>query len=122
MPSTTIWIGRILVLIGIIGYGYGYFVTENPSVTALIPAVFGALLMLLGHLALAREGMAKHLMHAAVIVGLTGFAIPLVRLISGLGSGKPFGFASFMLLAMAFVCFLHFALSIRSFISARRGE
>src|SRR5215218_1451851 len=72
MPSTSVWFGRILILLGIIGYGYG-MTTPNPSITALIPAVFGVILMALGHIAQSKENLRKHLMHGAVLVGLIGF-------------------------------------------------
>src|SRR5687768_6450471 len=80
MPAYAIWIGRLLVLVGIVGYGYGLY-SGHASLTALIPAAFGIVLMTLGHVAVAKESLRKHLMHAAVIVGLLGFILPVARLI-----------------------------------------
>src|ERR1041385_2065874 len=85
MPNIAIWGGRLLVLIGIVGYAYGMY-EGNASLTALIPAAFGIVLMLLGHLSVAKENLRKPLMHAAVIIALLGFILPAGRLISKIGT------------------------------------
>lgn len=117
MPSTAIWCGRLLVLIGIIGYGYG-MMNGSASMTAMIPAGFGAVLMLLGHLSNGMENLRKHLMHLALLVALIGFVIPMWRYISSVGT-TGFTFTSAMLLSMAGACLLFLVLGIRSFIAAR---
>src|SRR3569623_1188836 len=94
MPSTAIWFGRILVLVGIIGYVWGYL---NPplSYTSLIPAGFGIVLMLLGHLSAMVDSMRKHLMHVAVIFGLLGFLAALGGLFrKGIPAGNSAGIVS----------------------------
>jgi hypothetical protein len=118
MPSTAIWCGRILVLIGILGYAWGYF---NPplSYTSLIPAGFGVALMLFGHLSLMQESMRKHLMHVAVIIGLLGFLAALGGLFrKGIPAGISAGIVSEI--AMAAVCLVFVVLCVRSFIAVRR--
>jgi hypothetical protein len=120
MPNTAIWTGRLLVLIGIIGYGYGIY-GGNASLTAFIPAAFGILLMLLGHLAAAKEDLRKHLMHAAVIIALLGFILPLGRLLSKL-SDLTLSAAVVSQIAMAAVCLIFVVLAVRSFIAARTSE
>jgi hypothetical protein len=119
MPTYSIWFGRLLVAVGIIGYGYGMFV-GNASLTALIPAAFGLVLMLLGHLAVAKEDLRKHLMHAAILIALFGFILPAVRLATRFGELRPSG-AVVSQLAMALLCLLFVILAVRSFISARRS-
>ena len=119
MPTYSIWFGRLLVAVGIIGYGYGMF-AGNASLTALIPAVFGVVLMLLGHLAVAKEGLLKHLMHAAILIALIGFILPAVRLATRVGELTPSA-AVVSQLAMALLCLLFVILAVRSFISARRS-
>ena len=118
MPGYSIWIGRLLVLVGIVGYGYGLF-SGHASLTALIPAVFGIVLMILGHAAHAKEALRKHLMHAAVIVGFLGFILPLARLIPRIGE-LSLSAAVVSQLAMALLCLVFVVLAIRSFILARR--
>ena len=117
MPGYAIWIGRLLVLVGIVGYGYGLY-TGHASLTALIPAVFGILLMVLGHVAHAKESLRKHLMHAAVIVGLLGFILPMVRLLPRAGE-LTLSAAVVSQIAMALLCLVFVVLSIRSFVAAR---
>ena len=67
MASTTILFGALLTLLGL----SGYFLTGASSPTALIPAIFGFLLLALGLLARS-EPMRKHAMHAAATVALVG--------------------------------------------------
>ena len=117
MPNTAILFGRLLIILGIIGYGYGAYV-GNASPTALIPSVFGLILMVIGHLANAKENLRKHLMHAAVLVGLLGFIIPLIRIISKI-SDFSLTLASSMLIAMSLLCLAFVALCVKSFIDAR---
>ena|SRR5687767_3877611 len=119
MPTYAIWFGRLLVAVGIIGYGYGMFI-GNASLTALIPAAFGIVLMLLGHLAVAKEPLRKHLMHAAVLIALIGFILPAARLVPRAGD-LTLSAAVISQLAMALLCLLFVIFAVRSFISARRS-
>jgi hypothetical protein len=120
MPQYSIWFGRLLVLVGIIGYAYGMY-AGSPSVTAFIPAAFGIILMLLGHIALKSEGLRKHLMHTALLVALIGFIVPAARLISKL-SALTLGAAVVSQLAMAVICLIFVLLGIRSFVAARSAQ
>ncbi len=120
MPATAIWFGRILIIIGVAGYAWGLY-GGNASLTAMIPAAFGIVLMLLGHLAIAMESLRKHLMHAAVIVGLIGFIMPAGRLISKF-SDITLSAAIVSQIAMAVFCLIFVVLAVRSFIAARKSE
>lgn len=118
MPSTAIWCGRILVLIGIAGYAWGFF--EPPlSYTSLIPAGFGIALMILGHLSLMKDSIRKHLMHVAVLIALLGFVAALGGMFR---KGVPTAFSAGVIseIAMAIVCVAFVVLGVRSFIAARR--
>ena len=119
MPTTSVWFGRLLIILGLIGYGYGLY-NGNASPTALIPAIFGVILMILGHLAQSKENLRKHLMHGAVIVGLLGFILPLGRILSNI-SNFSLTFASTMLISMALLCLVFVILCVKSFMDARRG-
>ena len=120
MPSTAIVSGVILILIGIIGYVFS-IVDGNTSLTALIPAAFGLLLVIFGFAARAKESLRKHLMHAAVLVALLGFIIPTARLVSQLSQLK-ISLAVLSQVAMALVCLLFVILAVKSFIDARRTQ
>lgn len=119
MPSTAITSGILLILIGIFGYVFS-IVDGNHSVTALIPAAFGVLLALFGLLAKSKENSRKHLMHAAVLVGLLGFLIPAGRLASQMSNIK-ISLAVLSQAAMALVCLAFVILCVKSFVDARRN-
>ena len=118
MPRTALWSGRLLILVGILGYAYGLYIGAA-SWTALIPAIVGALLMGLGYAALSSEGMRKHLMHAAVVIGLIGFVAAVSRLL--MKSGEfTMSVPAMSQIAMAVICLVFVVLAVRSFVVARR--
>lgn len=120
MPSTAITFGRILILIGVAGYLYGMFMSEYASLTALIPAAFGIILLVLGHISKAKDNLRKHLMHVAVLVGLLGFLASAGRLISKI-SEITLSAAYISQIAMALTCLAFVILCVRSFIEARKS-
>lgn len=119
MPSTSIACGALLILVGIIGYVYG-LMNNAASVTALIPAFFGIVLVILGFAAKSKENLRKHLMHGAVLIGLLGFILPLGRLLSKISS-ITLSAAVISQIAMALICLVFVILCVQSFINARRG-
>ncbi|MGB7068258.1 MAG: hypothetical protein WBD22_02075 [Pyrinomonadaceae bacterium] len=118
MPSTSIACGAILILIGVIGYING-MLADRASVTAMIPAFFGIVLLALGYAARIKEGLRRHLMHAAVVVALLGFILTAGRLVSKF-SELTYSAAVVSQVSMALVCLLFVILAIRSFADARR--
>ena len=120
MPSVSITCGIVLILIGVSGYIYG-LATGHASITAFIPAIVGILLAILGFAARSKENLRKHLMHAAVLIGLIGFLLPAGRLLSKI-SELTFSAAVVSQVLMALVCLLFVVLAVRSFIEARRSR
>lgn len=124
MPTTTIVCGVLLILIGIIGYGYG-MIGGNASPTALIPAVLGLILAILGFAAKAKENLRKHIMHGAVVVGLLGFLgtagsfLKISALLSGTADRPAAVVAQ---LATAVICVIFVLLCVKSFADARRNR
>ena len=118
MPSTSIGCGVLLLLIGIIGYVYG-LATGHASVTALIPAFFGVVLVVLGLWSGSKPDLRKHLMHVAVVVALLGFLLTAGRMLMKF-SELTVSAALFSQLSTAIVCLVFVVLSVRSFIAARR--
>jgi hypothetical protein len=118
MTLTAVYFGGLLVIIGIAGYLYGIS-TGHASLTALIPAVFGIAIGVLGFIGRLKESLRKHLMHVAVIFALLGFLLPAGRLLSNIGS---IGLTPAVIsqVSMALVCLVFVILSVRSFIAARR--
>lgn len=119
MATTTIGFGIALIVLGLAGY----FGTDRISITALIPAVFGALLILFGALA-QDEKKRKMAMHIAVVIGLVGFLgtvsglIDLPTLISGGTVARPAAVVAKSI--MAGLMAVYVALCVKSFIDARR--
>lgn len=115
MASTTIVFGILLTLLGLVGYAM-----TRTSMTALIPSLFGLLLLILGFLARS-ESIRKHAMHAAAavaLIGCIGALIPLLRTSSGV---RP-AIAVFSQVAMVVLTAVFVALCVRSFIAARRAR
>ena len=72
----------ILIVLGLASY----FLTGGVSVTALIPAFFGAVFVVLAIVARS-ESARKHAMHAAVALGLLGF-LGTLRVLPALARGE----------------------------------
>jgi len=122
VAKNTIYIGVFLILLGLAGY----FATSMVSWTALIPAFVGLPLAILGAVAL-KDELRKHAMHAAVVVGVFGFAgaaysfsKPLRVLISGQELERPI--AALMQGIMTLTCAVFVGLCVKSFIDARRAR
>jgi len=120
MPTTAIFCGVVLIVIGIAGYVVGVM-DSKASITALIPAFFGIVLAALGVASQAKEGLRKHLMHAALVVALLGFIATAGRLLSRVSelTASPAVIAQ---ASMAIVCLAFVILGIRSFAAARRNR
>jgi hypothetical protein len=118
MSHITVFTGLILIALGL----GGYFGTGQTSITALIPAFFGAPILILGILA-HKDSLRKHAMHGAVMIGLLGFLGGAFRLVQAAIAGEiklPVAFA--LTVAMTVVCGVFVALCVRSFIQARRAR
>lgn len=120
MPSTSIISGILLVLLGIAGYVFS-IIDGNTSLTALIPAIFGAALCILGVLARSKESLRMHLMHVAVLVGLLGFLVPAWRLFSR-RSDLTVSLAVLSQALMSIICLFFVILCVQSFVNARRNR
>lgn len=120
MPNTVINTGRLLILIGVIGYVIS-MANARTSVTALIPAFFGIVFLLLGYLARAKEGLRKHVMHGAVLLAIIGLLAVAGRLVSKIGefSLTP-AYIAQVVTALVFLGFI--VMAVRSFISARKAS
>lgn len=115
MPRLTVGTGLLLIALGAVAY----FATGRSSLTALIPAAFGVVLLVLGGLA-SREPIRKHAMHVASIVGLLGLLGALQRPVRAAVAGElDLSAAVTTQLLMALVCGCYFAICVRSFVQAR---
>ena len=129
MPVVTVVVGALLVALGLWGrFGgdwglwapLGLPAPEHLSGTALIPAYFGAALVVLGLVAL-KESLLKHAMHLAAMLGVLGFLAAGWRLLKArIDKGTVQGVAGASTAAMTVLCALFVALCVNSFIQARR--
>lgn len=122
MAKLAMIFGLILILLGV-----DMFVqTGSHAPTALIPAWFGIVLVVLGLAANSANSKRRMMaMHLAALVGLIGVIFAGWRGGAGLSaqmSGEILSRPGAMKeeLAMAIICFIFVLLSIRSFILARR--
>lgn len=121
MPAITIVAGLLMVAVGL--WGYLGAAVEDRSPTALIPAAFGLLLVVLGGLSFVAS-LRKHTMHFAAAVGLVGFLMPAGRLGMVLAQGKATlaDRGPQALLAMAVISAIFLGLCVNSFIQARKAR
>lgn len=117
MPGTTRLFGLILIVLGIASYT----LTGRTSLTAMIPAFFGAAFLICAMIA-RRESMRPHAMHAAVAIGLIGALAALGRGLPAALSGGAARPAVMSQLAMGVMLLVYVALGVRSFIAARRAR
>lgn len=132
MPAITILIGMMMLLVGIGSYGWAMVDAARnggyASPTALIPAAFGLILLVLGGIS-TNVKLRKHMMHAAVGIALIGFLAVASTLgirnytnIGNLITGKPVAnpIALGSQIFMAGACLLLVLLGVNSFVQARR--
>lgn len=122
MAPVTIGFGIALIVLGLGGYLY----PGVNSPTALIPAGFGLVFVVLGYLG-RKDHLRKHVMHAAAALGLVGCVVPgimgfpnLVRMLSGTEIQRPV--AAVTQSVMAVICGVFVVLCVRSFVAARRAR
>ncbi|MGD9902369.1 MAG: hypothetical protein AB7U83_02780 [Vicinamibacterales bacterium] len=114
MPGTTRVVGLILAVLGIVSY----VGTGRTSVTALIPAFFGVVFLVLAWLA-RNEAARKHVMHAAMLVALVGIGGTGSRLIGATDFTRPATIAQ-VVTVLVFAWYL--GQGIKSFRDARRAR
>ena len=117
MPIVTRVIGFLLVLLGVVGY----VATGAASITALIPALVGALFLVLA-LAARNPQARKHVMHFAVALALLAVLGVVPRIISGIGAGEIRRPAVLSQIAMATILAVYVLMGVKSFIDARRAR
>lgn len=116
MSNVVITVGALLVALG----AYAYTGSVSRSAMTLIPAIFGAVFIVLGALA-RKESLRKHAMHGAAAFALLG----MVAGVGPLAMGGTNRFPPLMIQAttgMMVLCAVLLALAVRSFIQARRAR
>lgn len=147
MPKITAIFAILLILLGVIGFAgdsksdaeriesNADSVTESPatdqapattrrSVTALIPAFAGGLLLVMAILSISDRSR-MHAMHGAAVIGLLGFLAAAGRGAAGLvklssGDDDVNTRSLFFVCVMAILCGTFLFLCVSSFVQARR--
>ncbi len=118
MPGISIVYSMILIILGLTGY----FISDTASVTALIPAFFGVVILVLGLLAF-KEKLRRHMMHVVSVLALIGFIANISSLSKyfRLLGGESFEneYAIIFRFWMAVVSIVFFLIFLNSFIKAR---
>lgn len=120
MTRLTTIIGALLVVTGVLAY----VVTSTSSVTALIPAFVGGLLLICAAVA-SRPALHRHGVHAALVVALVGALGSLMNVVKvgQLFTGAAERPAAIITSLILFVlCAGYVAVGIRSFVAARRAR
>lgn len=119
MANITVALAAALIVLGV----GGYFGSGRVSPTALIPAAFGLVLLILGMVA-RDPGKRKHAMHGAAMVGVLGVLgtasglVKFIRMATGEAVARPQAVVAQA--AMCVLCLVFVALCVKSFIDARR--
>jgi hypothetical protein len=117
MPAVTRIVGFLLVLLGVVGY----VATGAASVTALIPAMVGAIFLILA-MAARNAGARKHVMHAAVALALIAVLGVVPRIMAAVNTGEVGRPAVLAQIAMATILAVYVVLGVKSFIDARKAR
>lgn len=126
MPVLSMVCGLALIVVGVVGYTGQ---DPNPetgkvSMTALIPAFIGGLLLVLGLIAF-NPGLRKHAMHFASLVGVVGAIggfMPLIRQYNKTGAldlAKPSAVSGWLTIL---ICAVFVGFSVKFFIQARKAR
>ncbi len=116
MAFRTDFLGILLILLGVISY----FASGMVSVTALIPAFFGIVFVLLAWLASRKPDWRKHVMHGSALLALIGIIGSIGGLFELFGGGEPSS-AAIAKAIMALLLIIYLIMAIKSFIDARKG-
>lgn len=121
MSIQTFTFGILLIILGLVGY----FGTGMISLSALIPAALGLLILICGILALSNK-MTKTFMHLAVVLAFLGFLgtfrglIKMVKMLMGSPIALPQ--AAIAQSIMSLLCLVYVFICFRWFLSNRRKK
>ena len=116
MTKISLGFGLLLIVMGIVFY----YVTNQASMTALIPSFFGAVIFGCGLLAI-KPSLRKHAAHVGALAGLLGIAGGLGMAIPKFVKGEA-NLATLEQLSMGILCVIYVYFCVRSFIAARKAR
>ena len=96
---------------------YGYIQSDSPSMTALIPVIFGVLLLLMNSGIKSENKLIAHIAVTLTLVILFGLAMPLLGAI-----GRSDTYAILRVSVMAITTIASMVFFVKSFIEARKNR
>lgn len=118
MTRNTFIVGALLVVVGVIGWA----ASDSKSVTALIPAFLGLVMLICGFIATKSQKIGVHIALVIAIVGIAGTTMNVVKL-GELFAGtaeRPLAIITSTITFVALIVYI--VLGVRSFIAARRWK
>lgn len=121
MIKISLTTGALLIILGLAGY----LGTGAESITAMIPAFFGVLIVIAGFLA-RKEHLHRHMMHGVMAFALLGFlgsvagVVKVMQMLAGQDLARPA--AAISQTVMAVICLVILIPGIKSFITARKNR
>ena len=104
--------------VSLIGLGsYGYIRSDSPSITALIPVIFGVLLLLMNSGIKSENKLIAHIAVTLTLVILFGLAMPLLGAI-----GRSDTYAILRVSVMVITTVVSMVFFVKSFIEARKNK
>ncbi|TLD72129.1 hypothetical protein FEM03_05235 [Phragmitibacter flavus] len=125
MARISLIFGSLLIALGVVAFLLAGATAK--SITALIPAFIGLILLLLSAIARKSQAANKHAMHVAALLGLIGtlggFGMGIPKLIKYLGGDESIVLrAPVVQITMGILCAMFLVMCVRSFIAARRAR
>ena len=96
---------------------YGYIQSDSPSMTALIPVIFGVLLLLMNSGIKSENKLIAHIAVTLTLVILFGLAMPLLGAI-----GRSDTYAILRVSVMVITTVVSMVFFVKSFIEARKNK
>ena len=96
---------------------YGYIQSDSPSMTALIPVIFGVLLLLMNSGIKSENKLIAHIAVTLTLVILFGLAMPLLGAI-----GRSDAYAILRVSVMVITTVVSMVFFVKSFIEARKNR
>lgn len=122
MAKLSLIFGVLMIALGVTGF----MISSASSVTALIPAFVGVILVLLAAIAKKSPSANMHAMHVAALLALLGAGgsafkgIPSI--VHYLKGDASYGLRALSQGGFAILCVVFLVLCVRSFIAARRNR
>jgi len=118
MIEISLLIAFLNILLGVIFYGAGVLAPEDPSLTALIPLVFGGIILIATLVARSSQDKLKAAMHTNMVVAGIGVLVGLYPVVMNLLGGE-FGAAFWESLIMAVLLGILLIMGFRAFQDAQ---